>query len=107
MALSLQVEGLLVRENRLSPGSMVWRLSNAWFLGRAADGLVEEALGHHLRRVVQVAPVDHQRVGHRAPNAVQVQAAELRPRSQEHERVSPLSHVVGIRAQLDTWQDAP
>src|SRR5579859_4220945 len=81
-----------------------WRRAGRGERGRlmygAADRLIEEALRDHLGRVVQIAPVDHERIGHRLAHAVQVQAAELAPRREQDERVGALCNRVGIRAQL-------
>src|SRR5579859_813967 len=70
----------------------------------AADGLVEEAFGHHFRRVVQVATVDQERVLHRLADPIQVQPTEFTPRRDQNERVGTLGDGVRVRAQLDTRQ---
>src|SRR5258708_9455776 len=63
---------LFVRERWLSSTRGTRRFGLAGLLRRAADGLVEEALGHHRRRGVQVPAVDHQWIGHRPTNPLQV-----------------------------------
>src|SRR5437588_1601974 len=53
---------------RCDRGQLFWHTRGP--LHGPADGLIEEALGHHVLWVVQVATVDQQRVAHRLTDLV-------------------------------------
>src|SRR4029077_20111559 len=72
----------------------------------ATNSSICEPVGTHHGRVVDVAPVDHNRASHRTLEAAQVEVAKLVPLCDDDHRVGAGSRLVRAIHVLDGGQDA-